>query len=346
MSTKDAPLSLTIETIPWQECARLIQNCNARNRPLSEKRIETLIRPMKQDRFLLTHQGVAFDQNGDVIDGQHRLAAAARAKKDLCVVVARYTNATLANEAMAIFDSGRSRSMADGLAIGGIMPKEDAKAMTAVVNVLALVTGGYKLDLQETGEFYKAHRESVRWAIGAIPAKRGGSYIRAAFAIAYEVSPVKVAELAAQINEGTALPNTAASLWNRAVAGGLLTTPGGTSARRDVTYRALRILKAHVVGEAPPSKIYTSDEALQWFLAQRQHVMKPVSEPPASGEKPNGIQGKILAVLPAGGARISDIARKLDKRAQQISKQLSTLVERGLVTKERHGFYVPVQAAA
>lgn len=85
---------------------------------------------------------------------------------------------------MAIFDSGRSRSTADGLAIGGVMPKENSKEMTAICNVMISLMGARgdgnlrtTLDLQETAEFYKAHRESVRWAIAAFQSKRGGSYL-------------------------------------------------------------------------------------------------------------------------------------------------------------------------
>jgi len=340
------PLSFAVETIPWQECARLIQNCNARNRPLSEKRVETLARCQTQGRFLLTHQGIAFDPAGNIIDGQHRLASAARTKKDLRVLVCRYTNAQHANEAMAIFDSGRARSTADGLAIGGVMPKEDAKAMTAVVNVMALLMAKFKLDLQETGEFYRSYREAIRWSVANIPPKRGGAYVRAAFAIAWCVDAKKTSELAAQINEGAALPGTAAALWNRAFADGLLATPGGTTERRSVTWRALRILKSHLTGEKAPQKLYTSDEAFQWFMAQMGETTPASSLPVVEENLLSPLQTEILKIMPPRGSRLLDITGAVNRSMSHVQHNLTQMVDRGVVRKARRGFYVPTMAAA
>lgn len=340
------PITFAIETIPWQECARQIQNCTALNRSLSERRVDTITRSMSQDRFMTTHQGIAYDPAGNPIDGQHRLASAARAKKDLTILVARYTSAAYAKDAMAIFDSGRSRSTADGLAIGGVMPKENSKEMTAICNVMISLMGARgdgnlrtTLDLQETAEFYKAHRESVRWAIAAFQSKRGGSYLRAAFAISYEVSPKKTAELAAQIQEGVGLPGTAAALWNRSFADGTLTTTGGFSHRREALLKALRILKAHVAGEKPPAKLYASDDAFNWFMAQRGVAVKPLRHQETETSI-DSLKDKILKAIPAHGARACEIARAVNRSTSQVSQKLMDMVNKGSLTKPRVGFYL------
>lgn len=346
--TKDG-FTYAIEALPWQECARLIQSCNARNRPITERRVETIARSMKQDRFFTIHQGIALDPSGQVIDGQHRLMAAARAKRELRILVCRYTDARLAEEAMAIFDSGRMRSTADGLAIGGVMPTEDAKAMTATVNAMVTILGPHdgikypKLDVQEVGEFYKANREAIRWSIAHIPARRGGAFVRGSFAIAWRSNPGSVAELAAQIAEGTCLPGSAAALWNRAFADGLL-TPTKRSDGLNVAWRALRIIKVHVCGEKPPVRLHTSDEALRWFVAAKSAV-PPVAVSEATGT-PVTINDQILRFLPADGASIGDIAKSIGKPYNNTTTRLQRLVERGLVVKSRPGFYVPAKAAA
>jgi hypothetical protein len=46
-----------------------------RNRNQRRRWVEILSRAMKSGEFLFTHQGIAFDEDGFLIDGQHRLAA-------------------------------------------------------------------------------------------------------------------------------------------------------------------------------------------------------------------------------------------------------------------------------
>lgn len=48
---------------------------NTENRTLRPKHVDRLVKDMREDRFLTTHQGIAFDERGKLIDGQHRLHA-------------------------------------------------------------------------------------------------------------------------------------------------------------------------------------------------------------------------------------------------------------------------------
>jgi hypothetical protein len=48
---------------------------NGRNRPLDQKHVDYLAQEMKAGRWKLTHAGIAFDVNGVIQDGQHRLWA-------------------------------------------------------------------------------------------------------------------------------------------------------------------------------------------------------------------------------------------------------------------------------
>jgi hypothetical protein len=48
---------------------------NAGNRPISKHVVKTYAEDMREGRWMLTHQGPAFDENDRLIDGQHRLAA-------------------------------------------------------------------------------------------------------------------------------------------------------------------------------------------------------------------------------------------------------------------------------
>lgn len=57
------------------ELARQWLLLNNSNRTLQRKRVEDYAREMKAGRWYVTHQGVAFYDDGSLCDGQHRLAA-------------------------------------------------------------------------------------------------------------------------------------------------------------------------------------------------------------------------------------------------------------------------------
>lgn len=56
------------QAVKWLEA-------NTRNRPMDQKHVDYLVAEMKAGRWKLTHHGIAFDINGVLQDGQHRLWA-------------------------------------------------------------------------------------------------------------------------------------------------------------------------------------------------------------------------------------------------------------------------------
>lgn len=53
----------------------ILENHNSKNRNLSESTVQSYANDMKNGRWTMTHQGIAFDVNGTLLDGQHRLWA-------------------------------------------------------------------------------------------------------------------------------------------------------------------------------------------------------------------------------------------------------------------------------
>ncbi len=342
-------LAITVETFPWQECKRILEDCNGRNRPLSGSHVDKLARDAKAQRWPLTHQGIAFDPKGNVVDGQHRLAAHAKAQVDLTTVVCRYKSLRAAEDAMIVFDAGRARRVADSLTIGGVMRKESAKDATAVAVLLgALVTG---VDASKAGAFqvessYRTYREAVDWSVSALPGKRFTSPIRASFAMAWLVDRAKASELAMQVREGTATPGSAASLWNRAWSDGLLAASGGYGARRDVCLRALRIVKAHVLGERPPERVYTKEDAMMWFRA----AITGEAPPPESADSaapPPTWEKRILDVLRRGGTWSTiAVARTVTGPQPIVTSMLSQMAAMGQCRRVSRGVYAALGVAA
>ena len=57
------------------ELAKLLLQGNVRNRDVSSAQVDTFARDMVEGRWRLTHQGIALDREGRLVDGQHRLHA-------------------------------------------------------------------------------------------------------------------------------------------------------------------------------------------------------------------------------------------------------------------------------
>ncbi|SDJ22497.1 hypothetical protein SAMN05192558_109293 [Actinokineospora alba] len=85
----------------------------APNRSISRKRVKHLANLMKMERFKLNGETIKFDEEGWLIDGQHRLAAIVFA--DIPVVM--YVAHNVPRSAIVSIDMGRSRSLTDQLRV-------------------------------------------------------------------------------------------------------------------------------------------------------------------------------------------------------------------------------------
>ncbi|MFJ9841643.1 hypothetical protein ACIRYZ_14465 [Kitasatospora sp. NPDC101155] len=81
------------------------------NRRLDMGRVRALAVAILHGEWKLTHQGIAFDEDGALVDGQHRLHAIATAGTPVDMFVVD----GLANDVFPVLDSGKSRSAADAL---------------------------------------------------------------------------------------------------------------------------------------------------------------------------------------------------------------------------------------
>ncbi len=68
-------MKATVELITPEEALEILEKHNPRNRSISESTVQAYAMDMRNKRWTLTHQGIAFDTNGNLLDGQHRLWA-------------------------------------------------------------------------------------------------------------------------------------------------------------------------------------------------------------------------------------------------------------------------------
>ncbi len=103
-----------VQTITPSKAAELLQ-ANTTNRPLSKAVVRSFSEAMRRGDWVITHQGIAFDVNGVLVDGKHRLAAIIEAEVPVELTV--FTD--LRVDTFDVLDTGKRRNAADVLAIEG-----------------------------------------------------------------------------------------------------------------------------------------------------------------------------------------------------------------------------------
>lgn len=117
------------------DMAKKYLEANTRNRTVSQHKVRELSSEISDGHWVMTHQGVAFDKNGDLCDGQHRLEAIVMSGCAVEMLVFR----GLEIVAQDVIDTGRRRSVGDQLSIAGY---KNGRTLAAVVaHVVALTRG-------------------------------------------------------------------------------------------------------------------------------------------------------------------------------------------------------------
>jgi hypothetical protein len=120
----------TVETITPQIAEEMLRK-NDGNRSVREWWVKELAAIIKRGDWVLTHQGVAFAEDGTLVDGQHRLMAVVRANVPVMMAVTR----NVQRDAFYVLDIGVKRSVSDIL-------NADAKVLQACAYALTVSDGG------------------------------------------------------------------------------------------------------------------------------------------------------------------------------------------------------------
>ena len=117
-----------VQTITPAKAAEML-DANTTNRPLSRTLVRGFAEAMIRGEWMVTHQGIAFDVNGVLVDGQHRLAAVIEA--DVAVEMTVFTE--VEDGTFDVLDTGKRRNAADVLAIEGEKSSTTLAAMVRTV---------------------------------------------------------------------------------------------------------------------------------------------------------------------------------------------------------------------
>lgn len=129
--------TVTMNISPDQ--ARLyLRNNVTKNRPLNHKYVNQLAEAMTRGAFILTPQGIAFDKNDNLIDGQHRLNAII---KSGCTIPMRVTFGCDVN-AFEALDIGHKRTVSDLANINNLEPCMKNNIIIGAIDFLVKRRGG------------------------------------------------------------------------------------------------------------------------------------------------------------------------------------------------------------
>jgi hypothetical protein len=107
-------ITAQVETVTPELALEWLQNA-ARNRPIADPTVRRYGADMRTGRWQLTGQSIIFSIEGKLLDGRHRLTAVVATRCAIETVVVRGVEA----EAFEMIDAGRTRTLANTLAIDG-----------------------------------------------------------------------------------------------------------------------------------------------------------------------------------------------------------------------------------
>ncbi len=154
-----------VRVSPAQAAEWLLRN-HQDNRPVSDSRVTTFAADMAAGHWHLTHQGIAFDERGTLIDGQHRLRAVVEAGVEVELLCCWVTGGTLKDP----IDRGAVRSVAF---LSGL-----SKHAVGTMGVLRQLESGFQdkrsTTSDECTELWERYVGDYQAITQIVPARRAG----------------------------------------------------------------------------------------------------------------------------------------------------------------------------
>ncbi len=197
-----------IETVTPELADLWLTKHNNINRNLSQSTVDSYALDMKNGRWALTHQGIAFDTDGNLQDGQHRLWAIVLSGVTLQMNVARgvpvedSTSGTNLKTMDAIDrnrvrTTGQQMSLSHGIKNGNVV----AAALRGVALIIAPTAGGRRLSTASSLFLYDHFGKDVEAVIEVMnSAPLRVSHITAPLTMYHHGEKDKALALCAQLN--------------------------------------------------------------------------------------------------------------------------------------------------
>ena len=270
-------MKTTIERIGPIQASKYLEN-RTRNRQLNKRTVDRYVAAMVAGAWELTHQGVAFDKEGKLFDGQHRMAAVVQSGKTIEFSVSRYVKSE--DVPMLVVDSGHARNAGDRLVIGGVVDAHGRMIYSILRGMITIDTGTYdarQLHPHEARIIYEAESNNIDFVLesfGAAHTKQWNSAVRASFAYCYAFAPKEVAALAVLLKEKTGIKKgSAAQVFVNALADGRIGLESGGD-RINSFAKCLWLIRCHIE-EKSVERVKATASIFNWAKRQRQLANVP-----------------------------------------------------------------------
>lgn len=231
------------------------------NRKLRQRHVDRLARDMESGEWRETHQAIAFNCDGSLKDGQHRLHAVVKSGVAVWFFVAH----GLSDDAVMHIDTHATRSDVDAYQLMG----DSVKNLTVAVakQMYAGPTRTYSpgmLSRDGLREFIRCHAEALHLGCsGGSKARVGQAAVRSVISRAYyHADPVQLRRFLALVLHGADEAYTTSEAAALKLRDHLLTTSNGGSGYRQHAYqRTQSALSAYLEGRKI-TKLYARAENL------------------------------------------------------------------------------------
>jgi hypothetical protein len=202
-------MDLSVETITAKQAEKYLQ-FNTNNRPLRKSLVSQYAKDMSSGNWRLTHQGVAFNCDGTLLDGQHRLAAIVQSGVTVQMLVARGVD----SRNQLVMDDHAKRSAGDALSLA--RKEKITQSHVAVMRAAVELSGAgnrslQRLTKQQLDEVVDAFRPAMEFVEAKMPNNERGitsAPVKAAIVLAwYYVKDVERLAAFCDVLTGKSLPD-------------------------------------------------------------------------------------------------------------------------------------------
>lgn len=161
------PTSRYVEVTP--ELAQTWLDRSGRNRPISELQVERYADMMSRGDWMVTDQGIAFDEQGRLINGQHRLNAVIKSGRAIVMLVSE----GLSTRSQLVMDQGMRRAPHEQIALREGWQVDAIHVAVAKVMIMGVGGIGHldrrraKGDIQLLDRYYVKHHVAIEYAVAA-----------------------------------------------------------------------------------------------------------------------------------------------------------------------------------
>lgn len=258
---------ITVEKITPQKASEYLA-FNRNNRPLRSWLVDQYAKDMSSGRWKLTHQGIAFNCDGTLLDGQHRLEAIKLSGACVEMMVARGID----SNSQIVMDDHAKRTAGDALSL-----TRQEKVMAdeiAIIRAAIHLSGDQRKDYmtkQDLNEILDLFRPSIRFVKSRMPSNEKGvtsAPVKAAIVLAwFYVTEINRLKEFCEVLTGRELPSSGGDKAAVILREWLLKTgvQSGESSRREAFKKTQRAIIAFS-DRQEIGKLYVSNLFFPWPL--------------------------------------------------------------------------------